>query len=649
VNSRGIRVAILGMANISSLNSIVDGGNSLQAVPLEQNETARAYVQLLMPVADLVVVVSHLGLTEDQDLITGYDAYFPLENARPFMTRKENPWRQIEPDPATCVSGKPCTFLDGTVRVFIPGVSGIDVIEGGHLHVVLNPPQVLRDPSGRQVIISHSGAFSKYLGRLDLQVELPPAPPPSTASEEALTAYEARRALGAEVIAHDYRVFPVDGVWCDDEARSWRAKVQPDQYARLIHDRPKTEDCRKRFYDALPPSLVERCFADYDRDFRTYGCDQFLPLDCRSRVEQCAAKEDRPSTHLLQPYVMGLDNALALPRIFAFAPKDIARRNNSTGGDSPLGNMTAESMRVRKRVEAEFSLTNTLGIRDNLYAGPITLESMFNVFPFENTINIMYLSGLELQELTDFVASRSSERGCQSQAQVSGIKFTMDCDQAIKNQQRYPCEKDTDCDTHGTPENRSGWQCTAEKVCWAHPSFGHTVANKAIDPNASYKIAVNDYIARGGSGFRVLKRNTTRIETGISLRDSLIDWMRGQCTCEEILKPGDDTKKRSSAGFACATSHDGKAMVVDPIVTSYCKTAHDFETAYSGWVKAGQKDRLAGAPALFAGKCNCQEAINVDEKACGHVTVELKNFCRAPTRVPIAVGEEDGRIGRRVR
>ena len=32
---------IIGMANISSLNSIVEGGNSMQVTPLEQNEAAR--------------------------------------------------------------------------------------------------------------------------------------------------------------------------------------------------------------------------------------------------------------------------------------------------------------------------------------------------------------------------------------------------------------------------------------------------------------------------------------------------------------------------------------------------------------------------------------------------------------------------------
>ena len=49
---------------------------------------------------------------------------------------------------------------------------------------------------------------------------------------------------------------------------------------------------------------------------------------------------------------------------------------------------------------------------------------------------------------------------------------------------------------------------------------------KPLDCFASYKVAVNDFIFVGGSGFVVLKRNTTRFNTGISLRDALADFIR---------------------------------------------------------------------------------------------------------------------------
>jgi hypothetical protein len=268
----------------------------------------------------------------------------------------------------------------------------------------------------------------------------------------------------------------------------------------------------------------------------------------------------------------------------------------------------------------------------------------------------MYLSGAEVQELSDYVGERSAERGCQAQAQVSGVTITMDCWQAQLNWERVACEIDADCASLPTPNHPAGWRCTEEKICWAHTSFDVVVAGQPLMEQASYKIAVNDYIAKGGSGFKVLKRNTTRIETGISLRDSLIDWLRGQCTCEEILglTPGTadvpDAEKRSSTGAACARAFDQGQKIIDPMVLSWCRAAKDFETKYTEWLQQPERpEKVEGMPDLPAGRCTCQQILNSEEKACGHVTTDLRNFCQAPTRVPIAVGEEDGRIGRRVK
>lgn len=650
LNVKGLRVGVIGMGNLSSLNSIVEGGNSLQITPIEQNEAARQWVEFLKPQVDLIAIVSHLGLTEDQQLVTGYEAYFPARsNIDEFLSRPVDPWVQLEP-----------AYPDGTRHVFIPGVRDIDVIMGGHLHIVLNPSQELVNPNqpNRRVVLQHSGAFAKYLGKLDLVVHVPS----KDDSPE-------RQALGAEVVAHDYHPYPIDSIWCDDDTRAKRGSMTTEGFHALVEQNKAA----------------------------------------------CTAKEDSLTTWLLEPYILNQSVALELPRIFAFAPKNIERRNSASGGDSPLGNMTAQSMKVRRRVEAEFALTNTLGIRDNLYAGPITLEDMFNVFPFENTINIMYLSGREMHELFDFSASKSADRGCQSQAQIAGGRFVMDCAQALVNEAGLACTKDSDCQANyprGDDSVRSPWVCQFPNggdvgQCYAEPSYSITINGKQLDENASYKIAVNDYIAHGGSGFKVLQRNTTRVETGVSLRDGLIEYMRGQCTCEDI----NAGRTVSAIGLPCATTinynSDGSPATlpdgspdrsVDPVVTGYCNSAASFEqwlkdhgptlnqdsahadalrdgscscdtilsnAAASGGQGGSLADggvdpcndpgtlpslqRLCTAPELNAGKCSCTDVLIHNEFNCGHITPELEAFCSKPTGMPIVVGVEDGRIGRRVK
>src|SRR6185295_1611330 len=92
-NVKGLKVAVIGMGNVSTLTSLTEGGNSLQATPFEQNEAARAYVDLLRPLVDLVVITSHLGLTEDQSIVQGYEAFYQWERAKDFVQREANPWR----------------------------------------------------------------------------------------------------------------------------------------------------------------------------------------------------------------------------------------------------------------------------------------------------------------------------------------------------------------------------------------------------------------------------------------------------------------------------------------------------------------------------------------------------------------------------
>ena len=83
----------------------------------------------LVLVVDVLVLVSHLGLDEDEGLASDRDA------------------------------------LDGVGVESIP-LEGVDIILGGHLHIVLNPPKVVSHANGGRTVLVHSGAFAKYVGRL---------------------------------------------------------------------------------------------------------------------------------------------------------------------------------------------------------------------------------------------------------------------------------------------------------------------------------------------------------------------------------------------------------------------------------------------------------------------------------------------------
>jgi 5'-nucleotidase len=348
-------------------------------------------------------------------------------------------------------------------------LAGVDLVLGGHLHIVLNPPKAIpNDTFGNQTVLAHSGAFAKFVGRLDLVVKV---------GDD--NSDPQRR---SKITAYSFKTIPVD-------------------------------------------STVE---------------------------------DDAEIAELLWPYSVALNREIDLNGVLAYVdtPGDEkVVRADPTGGDSQLGNLVARAMQLRTGIEAEIAITNSLGIRADFEKGPLTVEQMFNVFPFENSITLIYLSGSEIQETLDFVARKSAERGCRSQAQVSGITFDMVCTGECPGGQPA-CAKNIylgdDCRSGDAGGPIDPKRCTP------------------IVPTGLYKVAVNDYIARGGSGFDVLKRNTSKQFTNISLRDALVDYMRQQPPCgEEIIDISDPdraTVRERWGTIACIDSsvepHDGRIRPV---------------------------------------------------------------------------------------
>jgi hypothetical protein len=199
--------------------------------------------------------------------------------------------------------------------------------------------------------------------------------------------------------------------------------------------------------------------------------------------------------------------------------------------------------------------------------------------------------------------------------------------------------------------------------CYAHTAENIVINGEPLDSRSTYKIAVNDYIAQGGSGFKVLKRNTTRIETGISLRDSLIGYMQGFCTCDDI----NAGKSFSKTGDPCGELVDGQYVVSEGI-KGFCQQAQSFadllksasgsctcldviqgNTEACGQISDEQKAQCTAQSGPVLAKCSCVQALDPTNTTCGHVTQEVINFCKSPTGLAIATGYEDGRIGRRVK
>ncbi len=479
-NLDGLKVAVIGMGNLSSITSLYEQPNRLGITPLATVDTAQFYVDLVRPLVDVVVFVTHLGLEYDERMIRN--------------------------------------------------TSGIDVVLGGHNHIVLQPPQHVTDcdrvdaegrhyieiPSPaqaesdegltyerryctpRRVVLAHSGAFAKYVGRLDLSFSNDP--------NEVGAGYDPVN--GFEAIADQYTLFPV------------------------------TEETPQ------DPHLV----------------------------------------NTLEPYRQGLDALIDLELLVGYAPAGVSRVAPA-GGDSPLGNLVATAMWVRQGIQTDFSLTNSQGIRADIPTGPVTLEQLYNTFPFDNSITKMQLSGVEVQLLFDFNARRSASRGCVSQVQIAGSRVVYNCLGCVTPTTGQACTNDTECGEGGRCDNASSTcearacatniyigrdesrSCQSDAECGGQPgacdlgspdSTGLGRCGVPIDPIGSYELATSNFLALGGSGFLVLKRNTTQFDTRVQQRDALIDYMRTGKPCgysEANLT--DDGLAACSVDADCAGSGEG--------------------------------------------------------------------------------------------
>ncbi len=514
LNANGLKVAVIGMGNLSSLTSVFNTPNSFGIKPLNSDEVVQFYVDLLRPMADVIVVDSHLGLDVDQRVIgetTGVDIWLgshnhivinPPEVINDCSADPQNPGFVWVADPRSPIdenhappSGAADAAIDGpsnapnldTTVCANPTDTGC--FQPYSFDPANHPFQLHRICKPRKVTLAHSGAFAKYVGRLDIVFSNNPT---EIINQRTGAADDYDPGDGFEVLSTKYQVFPI------------------------------TSD---------------------------------IP-------------EDPVIKQVLEPYQLQLQQLSDLTTIAGFSPNG-AKRTAPANGDSPLGNLIAAANWLRLGIQTDFALTNTTGIRQDLLPGPVTIDEAYDIFPFDNTITTMYLSGAEVFQMYDFVARRSASRGCVSQAQIAGSRVRINCIGCNRTDPIDECNADEDCppvDTLGTcntgvtlgdGQHPCNYAACAEQVYIGSTSQTCNSDSDCLDSAGNpelaacskqnngeqgtcmtpvqltnvYQLATSNYLAGGGSGFRVLQRNTTQINSGINQRDAMLDYIRQGKPC----------------------------------------------------------------------------------------------------------------------
>lgn len=132
----------------------------------------------------------------------------------------------------------------------------------------------------------------------------------------------------------------------------------------------------------------------------------------------------------------------------------------------------------------DVALMNNGGVRSILPKGKIMVSTVFEILPFENTITVLTLSGVQLTELMNEIG------------RIGG--------------------------------GVSGMQIVVSKT--THQVIKAMVGGKPIDSNKSYTVATLNYLAEGNDGFKVLgQKDVKRItRDDVLLRDIFLNYVKRQ-------------------------------------------------------------------------------------------------------------------------
>jgi 2',3'-cyclic-nucleotide 2'-phosphodiesterase/3'-nucleotidase len=162
--------------------------------------------------------------------------------------------------------------------------------------------------------------------------------------------------------------------------------------------------------------------------------------------------------------------------------------------ESPLADLIADAF--REKGKTQIAIHNIGGIRAPINPGKIKWGDIFEVLPFQNTLVTLKLTGAQIK--------KTLERGLLNEVgmtAISGIRAQFDTRKAAG-------EKIVSLLlTDGTP----------------------------VDDSKLYSVTTNDFVVAGGDGFSELPKGTDITNTGIFLRDVLVDYIKDRRVISPIL------------------------------------------------------------------------------------------------------------------
>ena len=235
--------------------------------------------------------------------------------------------------------------------------------------------------------------------------------------------------------------------------------------------------------------------------------------------------------------------------------------------------------------ENVIAITNGGGIRAAIAAGDITKKDVNTVLPFGNTVAYVTVKGSVLLEALE-ASTYCTPEAVGAFPQVTGIEFTVDTNKAYDQGEQYPGS------TYYAPASIN--RVTIESI-----------NGKAFDPEATYVVVTNDFLAAGGDTYYAFSVSTS-VDTGIPMDEAVMSYiteeLKGVVTAEKYGEP----QGRITVLEPVFTDVVEGKWYYDAVMTAYEKelmngvTANTFEplTAMNRAMLVTMLYRLEGSPAV---------------------------------------------------
>ncbi|WMI80289.1 5'-nucleotidase C-terminal domain-containing protein [Anaerotignum sp. MB30-C6] len=169
-----------------------------------------------------------------------------------------------------------------------------------------------------------------------------------------------------------------------------------------------------------------------------------------------------------------------------------------------IGKKYAEEQKLG--ISVDVAISNGGGIRASIPAGDISMNTLYTVFPYGNTVTLVTVTGAQLLEILE-ASTFCTPTALGGFPQIAGAEYTINTAVEYKNGAQYPDS------TYYAPAD-PGSRVTITSV-----------GGKAFDPKANYTVVVNSFQAEGGDTYYALTQGSFVQDTGIVDAEALIQYV----------------------------------------------------------------------------------------------------------------------------